>query len=82
MGFSPAGQNLLSEIPSVETPNRRYCRSEMRERDGIVIKEHVLDFLLTMNHSEEADNAVPKSLSNLVVHVIDTQYGSSWGCCY
>ncbi|XP_076955684.1 uncharacterized protein LOC143630596 [Bidens hawaiensis] len=39
---------------------------------GIVIKEHVLEFLLTMNHSEEADNPVPRSVSNLVVHIIDT----------
>ncbi|KAJ9552261.1 hypothetical protein OSB04_016306 [Centaurea solstitialis] len=72
LGFSPAGQSLLSEIPSVESPNSKFCSSEMRERNGIVIKEHVLDFLLTMNHSEEADNPVPKSVSNLVVHVIDT----------
>lgn len=76
LGFSPAGQSLLSEIPSVESPNyHKGCStktSEMRERDGIVIKEHVLDFLLTMNHYEEADNPVPKSVSNLVVHVIDT----------
>ncbi|XP_024959825.1 uncharacterized protein LOC112500553 [Cynara cardunculus var. scolymus] len=72
LGFSPVGQSLLSEIPSVESPNPKFCRSEMRERNGIVIKEHVLDFLLTMNHSEEADNPVPKSVSNLVVHVIDT----------
>ena len=37
-----------------------------------MIREHVLEFLLTMNHSEEADNPVPESVSNLVVHVIDT----------
>ena len=37
-----------------------------------MIKEHVLEFLLTMNHSEEADNPVPRSVSNLVVHIIDT----------
>ncbi|GMI83745.1 hypothetical protein like AT2G04305 [Hibiscus trionum] len=69
LGFSPVGQSLLSEIPSVENSfNRR------REKVGseIVIKEHVLEFLLTMNHSEEADNPVPKSISNLVVHIIDT----------
>ncbi|KVH93372.1 Mg2+ transporter protein, CorA-like/Zinc transport protein ZntB [Cynara cardunculus var. scolymus] len=70
LGFSPVGQSLLSEIPSVESPGAK--QSGMREREGIVIKEHVLEFLLTMNHSEEADNPVPKSVSNLVVHVVDT----------
>lgn len=70
LGFSPVGQSLLSEIPSVENPSN-YKRGSTN-RSGIVIKEHVLEFLLTMNHSEEADNPVPKSISNLVVHVIDT----------
>ncbi|XP_022149279.1 uncharacterized protein LOC111017737 isoform X2 [Momordica charantia] len=70
LGFSPVGQSLLSEVPSVEIPS--HFRSERRESGGIVIREHVLEFLLTMNHSEEADNPVPMSLSNLVVHIIDT----------
>ncbi|KAK3000233.1 hypothetical protein RJ639_023611, partial [Escallonia herrerae] len=70
LDFSPMGQSLLSEIPSLESPS--YVGSERKERGGIVIKEHVLDFLLRMNHSEEADNPVPKSVSNLVVHIIDT----------
>ncbi|KAL0356996.1 UNVERIFIED_CONTAM: Zinc transport protein ZntB [Sesamum calycinum] len=46
--------------------------SENKDRGGIVIREHVLEFLLTMNHSEEADNPVPRSVSNLVVHILDT----------
>lgn len=71
LGFSPVGQSLLTEIPSVESPSPKFG-DEMVDRGGIVIKEHVLDFLLTMNHSEEADNPVPRSVSNLVVHVIDT----------
>ncbi|KAK2983203.1 hypothetical protein RJ640_018548 [Escallonia rubra] len=70
LDFSPMGQSLLSEIPSLESPS--YVGSERKEKGGIVIKEHVLDFLLRMNHSEEADNPVPKSVSNLVVHIIDT----------
>ncbi|XP_071691665.1 uncharacterized protein [Rutidosis leptorrhynchoides] len=70
LGFSPTGQSLLSEIPSVESPSAKH--NGTREKDGFVIKEHVLDFLLTMNHSEEADNPVPKSVSNLVVHIVDT----------
>ncbi|KAL6996140.1 hypothetical protein U1Q18_006278, partial [Sarracenia purpurea var. burkii] len=42
------------------------------EADGIVSSEHALEFLLTKNHSEEADNTVPKSVSNLVVHIVDS----------
>ncbi|KAE8686791.1 heat shock 70 kDa protein [Hibiscus syriacus] len=68
LGFSPIGRSLLSEIPSVESPN---CREDRLPGGGIVIREHVLEFLLTMNHSEEADNPVPKSVSNLVVHIVD-----------
>ncbi|CAL5329521.1 unnamed protein product [Camellia sinensis] len=70
LGFSPVGQSLLSEIPSVESPKN--LRGDQKEKGGTVIREHVLEFLLTMNHSEEADNPVPKSASNLVVHVVDT----------
>ncbi|KAG6652113.1 hypothetical protein I3843_06G153200 [Carya illinoinensis] len=69
LGFSEIGQSLLSEIPRVDNP---YLGGEQKEGGGIVIKEHVLEFLLTMNHSEEADNPVPKSVSNLVVHILDT----------
>lgn len=70
LDFSPVGQSLLSEIPSVESPTNH--RGEPKEGSGIVIREHVLEFLLTMNHSEEADNPVPKSISNLVLHILDT----------
>ncbi|XP_065871614.1 uncharacterized protein [Euphorbia lathyris] len=69
LGFSPLSQSLLSEVPSLESP---YNRRKRKEDGGMVIKEHVLEFLLTMNHSEEADNPVPQSVSNLVVHIIDT----------
>ncbi|XP_059275279.1 uncharacterized protein LOC132029898 [Lycium ferocissimum] len=70
LGFSPINQSLLSEVPIVESPSNG--GGEMKERGGTVIREHVLDFLLMMNHSEEADNPVPKSVSNLVVHIVDT----------
>ncbi|KAJ3678333.1 hypothetical protein LUZ60_002136 [Juncus effusus] len=65
LGFSdPNGPgSLLNEIPSVEGEN---------EGGGVVIAEHVLEDLLLMNHSEEADNPVPNRVSGLVVHVIDT----------
>lgn len=39
LGFSPLGQSLLSEIPSVESPN--YVGGERKERGGIMIREHV-----------------------------------------
>ncbi|CAL0300833.1 unnamed protein product [Lupinus luteus] len=68
--FSRMGESLLSEIPSIERSPR--SRGQQQEGSGIVIKEHVLEFLLTMNHSEEADKPVPRSVSNLVVHIIDT----------
>jgi hypothetical protein len=64
------GESLLSEIPRVESSSR--FSGQQKEGSGTVIKEHVLEFLLTMNHSEEADNPVPRSVSDLVVHIIDT----------
>ncbi|KAL6012714.1 hypothetical protein ACLOJK_003203 [Asimina triloba] len=68
LGFSPTGQSLLTEIPSVESP---YSGRGDEDGDRIVIREHVLEHLLMMNHSEEADTPVPKTMSNLVVHIID-----------
>lgn len=64
LGFSDQNGpgSLLTEIPSVEG-----------EKEGrVVIAEHVLEDLLLMNHSEEADNPVPTRVSGLVVHIIDT----------
>jgi hypothetical protein len=64
LGFSDQNGpgSLLTEIPTVEG-----------EGEGrVVIAEHVLEDLLLMNHSEEADNPVPKRVSGLVVHIIDT----------
>ncbi|KAL1557859.1 hypothetical protein AAHA92_08394 [Salvia divinorum] len=70
LGFSPANESLLYEIPAVESSD--YGGDSVSSKGAMVIREHVLDFLLTMNHSEEADNPVPRSVSNLVVHIIDT----------
>lgn len=61
---------FFTEVPSVESPN--YVRGKNEDRDRNVITEQYLEFLLTRNHSEEADNPVPKSVSNLVIHIIDT----------
>ncbi|GKA10755.1 hypothetical protein Tco_0690188 [Tanacetum coccineum] len=56
LGFSQVGQSLFSEIPRVESLSSKFGRDETSDRGGIVIKENVLDFLLTINHSEEAKN--------------------------
>ncbi|PKU83850.1 hypothetical protein MA16_Dca020733 [Dendrobium catenatum] len=72
LGFSQTGQSLLSEIPVLEHRRGAEDGEERVEGSGIVIGEHVLEFLLTMNHSAEADNPVPRTVSDLVVHVIDT----------
>ncbi|XP_052195418.1 uncharacterized protein LOC127803327 [Diospyros lotus] len=70
LGFSPMGNSILSDIPRMERSS--LVKGERQHGGETVIKEHVLEFLLTMNHSEGADNPVPKSVSNLVVHIIDT----------
>ncbi|XP_031495711.1 uncharacterized protein LOC116261206 [Nymphaea colorata] len=85
LGFKRMEKSLLYEIPRVENPNSIYDEIKGRsnltvvpesrlesESSVTVIKEHVLEFLLTMNHSEEADNPVPRSVSNLIVHIVDT----------
>eukprot|EP00249_Psilotum_nudum_P020489 c27728_g1_i2 orf=725-1897(+) len=79
LGFSNIpGGSLLSDIPSLE-PNSVSDGSTAIPMpkagdsfEGTVIQEHVLEFLLTMNHSEEADNRVPACVSNLLVHIVDT----------
>ncbi|KAG0463424.1 hypothetical protein HPP92_019493 [Vanilla planifolia] len=72
LGFSPTGQSLLSRSLLLNTAGLTRTRKRRAGSTGIVIREHVLEFLLTMNHSEEADNPVPRSVSDLVVHIIDT----------
>ena len=69
-------RSLLSEVPRIEpredseTLNPNHPGAKFA--GGVVIQEHVLEFLLTMNHLEEADNAVPRGVGNLLVHIIDT----------
>ncbi|KAJ7541389.1 hypothetical protein O6H91_10G057300 [Diphasiastrum complanatum] len=65
------GQSLLSEVPILD-PNFRVDDVDRPNKTGFVIQEHVLEFLLTMNHPEEADKHVPMFMSNLIVHVVDT----------
>uniref|UniRef100_A0A1D1YEJ6 Zinc transport protein ZntB n=1 Tax=Anthurium amnicola TaxID=1678845 RepID=A0A1D1YEJ6_9ARAE len=72
LGFSRSRIPLLKDVPSVG--NTSYLtRDEVDGGSaGTVIDEHLLEFLLRMDHSEEADNPVPTTVSNLVVHIIDT----------
>lgn len=70
LGFSRTN-TILSDVPVVETPTMSNT-GKQKDLRSVVIKEHELEFYLTWNHSEEADNPVPKSVSNLVVHLIDT----------
>ncbi|KAK1292843.1 hypothetical protein QJS10_CPB17g02457 [Acorus calamus] len=69
LGFSPTTRSLLSEIVSVGSPN---IEPTEVDANAIVISEHLLEFFLTKNHSAEPDNPVPKSVSNLLVHIVDT----------
>eukprot|EP00249_Psilotum_nudum_P030577 c43338_g1_i1 orf=285-1637(-) len=38
---------------------------------AVVIEEHVLDLLLSMNHSVQVDKGVPTCVSNLLVQIVD-----------
>ncbi|XP_020081992.1 uncharacterized protein LOC109705653 isoform X3 [Ananas comosus] len=85
LGFAPAGQSLLSEIPSVgsaaaaaasaaaeeEEEEEERAAAAAAEEGSVVIAEHVLENLLTLNQSEEADNPMPRTVANLVMHVVD-----------
>ncbi|ONK65733.1 uncharacterized protein A4U43_C06F370 [Asparagus officinalis] len=71
LGFKQTGKSLLSVIPSVWSVD--LVRGEEKaESGGVVIEERVLESLLMMNHSEEADNPVPKTTSNLLLHIVGT----------
>ncbi|CAA7399543.1 unnamed protein product [Spirodela intermedia] len=77
MGFSRYRLPLLNDVPMVGSGGGGGAASSFAGRDqangvGTVIDEHLLEFLLRMDHSEEADNPVPATVSNLVVHIIDT----------
>ncbi|KAG6547429.1 hypothetical protein Mapa_010877 [Marchantia paleacea] len=70
---SVTAESLLQEVPRLESDLDTLLPSPgITNSRGITIQEHVLDFLLTMNHPEHADNPIPKCVSNLLVHIIDT----------
>eukprot|EP00250_Pteridium_aquilinum_P021381 c25101_g1_i4 orf=490-1362(+) len=61
--------SFLSEIPRLDNAPRSDAMGHMT---GFVIQEHVLEFYLLRNHLEDVSHRIPTSVSNLVVHVIDT----------
>ncbi|CAM6035118.1 unnamed protein product [Sphagnum compactum] len=70
-----SSQSLLMEVPRIDPT----FLSEVGDSHpgslgtgGVAIHEHMLEFLLNMSHLEHADNAVPKGVGNLLVHIIDT----------
>ncbi|KAK3031216.1 hypothetical protein RJ639_035373 [Escallonia herrerae] len=68
LGLRPVGESLMQQATASETPKQ----GEQNERGGDPVRDHVIEFLLMKNCSEEAGNAVPKSVSNLLVHIIST----------
>lgn len=77
LDFSAASsRSLLSEVPCIDVEGgggqgfQRHVGTT--KEGGVVIQEHVLEFLLSRNTFEEAENAVPEGVGNLLVHIIDT----------
>jgi hypothetical protein len=77
LDFSTAStRSLLSEVPCIEAKEQSNGEGMSHlgttKYGGFVIQEHVLEFLLSRNTFEEAENAVPCGVGNLLVHIIDT----------
>eukprot|EP00850_Spirogloea_muscicola_P008570 SM000046S16351 [mRNA] locus=s46:26695:29111:- [translate_table: standard] len=80
--------SILSDIPSVGTrlsaaasePLARAAAAADSSPSSVsddsaasvFIEEHVLDFLITMNHPADADNPIPTTISKLLVHILDS----------
>lgn len=77
LDFSAASaRSLLSEVPCIEPRDQGsgvgLSHLGTTKSGGVVIQEHVLEFLLSRNTFEEAENAIPMGVGNLLVHIIDT----------
>lgn len=76
MDFSGGStSSLLSEVPCIqpkEGEGEGWSHLGRTKYGGFVIQEHVLEFLLTRNTLEEAENAVPRGVGNLLAHIVDT----------
>ncbi len=70
-----SSQSLLMEVPRIDPTflgEVGDSHTGSLGTGGVAIHEHMLEFLLNMSHLEHADNAVPKGVGNLLVHIIDT----------
>lgn len=73
LGFSYVRNTVLSEIPTIESPGSGSRYMDDKGKGRIPIEEHVLEFFLTMNHSDqEAGNPIPTNVSDLIIHIVDT----------
>ncbi|KAK2988959.1 hypothetical protein RJ640_000759 [Escallonia rubra] len=68
LGLRPVDESLMQPATASEIPKQ----GEQNERGGDPVRDHIIEFMLMKNCSEEAGNAVPKSVSNLLVHIIST----------
>ncbi|KAG8086712.1 hypothetical protein GUJ93_ZPchr0010g10213 [Zizania palustris] len=76
LAFGTTQASLLSEVPlGVTTSLSNEGHGGGRDVEGgVVIEERLLESLLAMNHADGAhtDNPVPRTVSNLLVHVLGT----------
>ncbi|KAL6659507.1 hypothetical protein ACP70R_003547 [Stipagrostis hirtigluma subsp. patula] len=76
LAFGATQESLLSEVPlGVTSSLSDEGHGGGRAVDGgVVIEERLLESLLAMNHADGAhtDNPVPRTVSNLLVHVLGT----------
>ncbi|TKW09155.1 hypothetical protein SEVIR_6G074700v4 [Setaria viridis] len=76
LAFGTTQASLLSEVPlGVAASLSNEGHGGGRAVDGgVVIEERLLESLLAMNHADGAhtDNPVPRTVSNLLVHVLGT----------
>ncbi|KAF0900503.1 hypothetical protein E2562_032109 [Oryza meyeriana var. granulata] len=76
LAFGTTQASLLSEVPlGVTTSLSDEGHGGGRAVEGgVVIEERLLESLLAMNHADGAhtDNPVPRTVSNLLVHVLGT----------
>lgn len=67
-GAGPPDKHLAA----VQSFRRHHSSSGAGQDTGVVIQEHVLEFLLTMNHPDDLDSPVPTDVSKLLIHIVDT----------
>ncbi|KAF8712795.1 hypothetical protein HU200_028567 [Digitaria exilis] len=77
LAFGSTQASLLSEVPLgvvVAAADEGHGGGGGAVDGGVVIEERLLESLLAMNHADGAhtDNPVPRTVSNLLVHVLGT----------